>query len=90
MRELERCHVLDMRELQRRSIISNQLRVYVNVAGKLGLGSYIRFLTLPRAYGQIIMRLLTGQRKNKFCEGGHQILKLWLSCSDSVTDAWLC
>ncbi|KAK9791858.1 hypothetical protein WJX73_005574 [Symbiochloris irregularis] len=39
-----------------------------SLAGKLGLGSYIRFLTLPRAYGQIIMRLLTKQRKNKFVQ----------------------
>lgn len=29
-------------------------------------GQYIRFLTKPRAYGQIIKRLLAGERKNKY------------------------
>ena len=34
--------------------------------GGPGQGMYIRYLTKPKAYGQIAMRLLFGQRKNRF------------------------
>lgn len=34
--------------------------------GGVPQGRYIRFLTLPRAYGKIAGRLLLGQRKNRF------------------------
>ena len=36
--------------------------------GKLSRGLYIRYLSKPKAYGQIAMRLLFGQRKNRFMQ----------------------
>lgn len=37
------------------------------IAALLG-GQYIRFLTKPKAYGQIFKRLLAGERKNRFVD----------------------
>ena len=36
------------------------------LASVVGSGEYIRFLTKPRAYVQILRRLLAGDRKNRF------------------------
>ncbi len=36
------------------------------LAGAIGQGSYIKYLTKSKAYGQILARLLTGARKDRF------------------------
>ncbi len=36
------------------------------LAGSIAQSSYIKYLTKPKAYGQILARLLAGARKNRF------------------------
>lgn len=36
------------------------------LAGSIGQGTYIKYLTKPKAYGQILARLVAGARKNRF------------------------
>ena len=36
------------------------------LAGSIAQGAYIKYLTKPKAYGQILTRLLTGARKNRY------------------------
>ena len=36
------------------------------LGGGLGKSTYIRYLTIPKAYSQILLRLLTGARKGRY------------------------
>ncbi len=36
------------------------------LAGSIAQGAYIKYLTKPKAYGQILTRLITGARKNRY------------------------
>ena len=38
------------------------------LGGAVGQGTYIKYLTKGKAYSQILARLLTGARKNKFVQ----------------------
>jgi chlorophyll(ide) b reductase len=38
------------------------------LGGMVAQGTYIKYLTKGKAYGQILARLLTGARKNRFVE----------------------
>lgn len=38
------------------------------LGGAVGQGTYIKYLTKSKAYSQILARLITGARKNRFVQ----------------------